>query len=146
MKSLLLLCSILSLLFLDSCASISPQNLGITNQKLAPCPNKPNCVSTQSSSDKAIIAPLTYTGEVSQAMHKLVETVKNVPRTKIIRQTDSYLYVEFTSALFRFVDDVEFYIDESSNTIHFRSASRIGHSDLGANRRRMENIRVLFSK
>ena len=57
--------------------------------------------------------------------------------------TDEFLHIEFTSKIFRFVDDVEFYFDEPG-VIHFRSASRIGHSDMGVNRDRMEEIERLF--
>ncbi len=146
MKSLLFVISLLGIILLDSCASTRPINLGVVEQKLVPCPNSPNCVSTQSKSEKAKIAPLTYEGEMSQIMQKLVKTVKNVPRTKIITQTDSYLYVEFATSLMKFIDDVEFYIDDANKVIHFRSASRIGYSDLGTNRRRMENFRALFNE
>jgi uncharacterized protein (DUF1499 family) len=59
---------------------------------------------------------------------------------------DRYIHAEFTSALFRFVDDVEFQIDAESGLIHFRSASRVGRSDLGVNRKRMESIRMAFEK
>ncbi len=54
------------------------------------------------------------------------------------------MHYEFTSFLLRFVDDVEFLFDDETKTIHFRSASRTGYGDLGANRRRMEEIRSLI--
>jgi uncharacterized protein (DUF1499 family) len=66
-----------------------------------------------------------------------------MPRTNIVSEKKSLIHVEFTSEIFRFVDDVEFYF-EDPGIIHFRSASRLGHSDLGVNRERMENIRQLF--
>jgi uncharacterized protein (DUF1499 family) len=64
-------------------------------------------------------------------------------RTRLIREDAAYLHFEFTSLLLRFVDDVEFLFDDDTKTVHFRSASRIGYSDLGVNRRRMEEIRAL---
>jgi uncharacterized protein (DUF1499 family) len=67
-----------------------------------------------------------------------------LPRTKLVEENDSYLHYEFTSLLFRFVDDVEFLFDDESKTIHFRSASRTGYGDFGVNRRRMEVIRSLL--
>jgi len=67
-----------------------------------------------------------------------------IPRMVIITETESYLHAEATSLIFRFRDDVEFVIDQQANVIHFRSASRVGHSDLGANRVRMEEIRKAF--
>ena len=68
-------------------------------------------------------------------------TVAGLPRTKLIKEDDTYLHYECTSLLLRFVDDVEFVFDDEAKLIHFRSASRIGYGDLGVNRRRMEGIR-----
>lgn len=67
----------------------------------------------------------------------------SLPRTRLIEEDDSYLHLEVTSRLLRFVDDVEFVFEEEGKTIHFRSASRVGYGDLGVNRRRMEEIRRL---
>ena len=66
-----------------------------------------------------------------------------MPRTQLLTNTDKFLHVEFTSKVFRFVDDVEFYFDELG-VIHFRSASRVGYSDMGVNKSRMEEIGRLF--
>jgi uncharacterized protein (DUF1499 family) len=79
-------------------------------------------------------------------MSRLVEVVKAMPRTEIIQQTEDYLYAEFTSQWMGFVDDVEFYLPESSKVIHVRSASRLGESDLGVNRQRIETIRSQFTQ
>lgn len=68
--------------------------------------------------------------------------VANLPRAKLVEEDETYLHYEFTSLLLRFVDDVEFVFDDETKTIHFRSASRTGYSDLGVNRRRMEEIRA----
>ncbi|MFM7833527.1 MAG: DUF1499 domain-containing protein, partial [Planctomycetaceae bacterium] len=76
----------------------------------------------------------------------LAEIVREMPRTTVVEQTGEYLRVEFRSRLFRFCDDVEFYHDRRSGLVHFRSASRVGHSDLGVNRRRMEQIREEFQR
>ncbi|HEY9596037.1 MAG TPA: DUF1499 domain-containing protein, partial [Cyanophyceae cyanobacterium] len=43
-----------------------------------------------------------------------------------------------------FVDDVEFFLDDNANVIQVRSASRLGESDLGVNRKRIETIRAEF--
>jgi uncharacterized protein (DUF1499 family) len=117
-----------------------PNNLGIENGKLAPCPPSPNCVCSQSSDPVNQIAPLTFTSTPEQALTKLKSIIQSLPRTTIIRETDDYLYVEFKSALMGFVDDVEFYIDHNNQLIHLRSASRLGYSDLGVNRQRMTTI------
>jgi uncharacterized protein (DUF1499 family) len=82
--------------------------------------------------------PLTIDAE--HAIETLRRIVTAMPRTRIITADGDYLHAEFTSALFRFVDDVEFFVDRDQRVIHFRSASRVGHSDLGVNRQRMQAI------
>ena len=71
-------------------------------------------------------------------------TIKTFDSAMIKKELDQFIHVEFTSNIFRFIDDVEFYLTEPG-VIHFRSASRIGHSDLGVNRRRMNRIRLAFN-
>ncbi|MDZ7968144.1 MAG: DUF1499 domain-containing protein [Nostoc sp. DedSLP03] len=121
-----------------------PSNLGISNGKLASCPNSPNCVSSQSTDASHQIAPLTFTSTPEQAITNLKQIIESLPRTKIITESKDYLYAEFKSALLGFVDDVEFYLDRTANVIHVRSASRLGQSDLGVNRKRIETIRAKF--
>ncbi|MDZ8137948.1 MAG: DUF1499 domain-containing protein [Nostoc sp. DedQUE04] len=121
-----------------------PNNLGISNGKLTPCPNSPNCVSSQSTDASHQIAPLTFTSIPEQAITNLKQIIESLPRTKIITESKDYLYAEFKSALLGFVDDVEFYLDRTANLIHVRSASRLGQSDLGVNRKRIETIRAKF--
>jgi uncharacterized protein (DUF1499 family) len=113
-----------------------PNNLGVKEGKLAPCPGTPNCVNSQSSDAQSQIAPLPVV-----PMTQLRSVIEGMERTKIIEQNDNYLYAEFTSKLMGFVDDVEFFLDSNANVIHVRSASRLGKSDLGVNRKRVEEIR-----
>jgi uncharacterized protein (DUF1499 family) len=68
------------------------------------------------------------------------------PRTRILTVTDTYLHAECATLLFRFLDDVELLLDREAKVIHFRSSSRVGHGDLGVNRRRMEGIRRAFDE
>ncbi len=65
---------------------------------------------------------------------------------KIEEEHDGYLWATFASRLFRFVDDVEFRMVSIDGIIHVRSASRVGYSDLGVNRRRVERLRTLFNQ
>ncbi|WP_017300595.1 DUF1499 domain-containing protein [Nodosilinea nodulosa] len=119
-----------------------PTNLGVKEGKLAPCPDSPNCVVSQGKPDaEHAIAPLAYSGDPAEAMTKLTAVVKAMPRTTIVESTDNYLYAEFASKLMGFVDDVEFYLDPAESVIQVRSASRLGKSDLGVNRQRVEAIR-----
>jgi uncharacterized protein (DUF1499 family) len=130
---------------LTGCSGSRPTNLGIRDGKLAPCPESPNCVSSQSTDKKHFIKPLSYDGSLAEARGKLVSIIQTMKRSRIISQEDTYIHAEFTSALFRFVDDTEFYFDDRAKTIHMRSASRIGYSDLGVNRKRIETIRSKFT-
>ena len=118
-----------------------PANLGVNNGKLAKCPDSPNCVSTQSASEDHRMDSIGFQEDADQAVAKIKRTVeKRFPRARLVKENNGYLHYEFTSLIFRFVDDVEFFVDDEAMQIHFRSASRVGHSDLGANRRRMKNI------
>lgn len=144
MQNVVLNCALFLLptMVLIGCQSVRPANIGTHDGKLAPCPSSPNCVSSQSSDDAHRIAPLTYSGRATDAMKKLTAIVQTFPRTSVITVSDSYLHAEFTSALFRFVDDVEFLVDNTAKVIHVRSASRMGYSDLGVNRKRIEQVRL----
>ncbi|MDF0673811.1 MAG: DUF1499 domain-containing protein [Nitrospira sp.] len=110
---------------------------------LSPCPSSPNCVSTHATDESHAIAPFQYTKSRAEAKEALKAVLTTLPRTKLVDEDESYLHYEFTSLLLRFVDDVEFLFDETTKTIHFRSASRTGYSDFGVNRKRMEQVRVL---
>lgn len=112
-------------------------------KSLPPCPSSPNCVSTQAQDQGHAIAPFRYQKSLGVAKEALKAAVSLLPRTALVEEDESYLHYEITSLLLRFVDDVEFVFDEEAKTVHFRSASRTGYSDLGVNRRRMEEIRTL---
>ena len=128
--------------FIGNMAGDRPTNLGVKAGKLAPCPSSPNCVISQGDADaEHAIAPLAYSGDPTAAMARLVAVVKAMPRTAVVESTDSYLYTEFTSQWMGYVDDVEFYLDPDASAIQVRSASRLGQSDLGVNRKRVEAIR-----
>ena len=124
------------------CSGTRPSNLGVQGGVLAPCPQSPNCVSTFASDKIHAIKPLSYTGTVGEEKQKLIRVINALPRTRIISDAGNYLDVEFTSFLWRFVDDVEFVLDDTAKTIQFRSASRLGSGDMGVNRKRMETIRA----
>ena len=119
-----------------------PTNIGVQSGRLAPCPGTPNCVNSQSQDAQHRIKPLTYNSTPTQAIADLKTVIQNLERTKIITETENYLYAEFMSAFWGFVDDVEFLLDESAKVIHVRSASRLGKSDMGVNRKRIESIRA----
>jgi uncharacterized protein (DUF1499 family) len=124
-----------------------PTSIGVTDGRLSACPKSPNCVVSQGDTDaEHAIAPLTYSGDTATAMKKLRQVIEMQDGSEIVEQTDHYLYAEFESKLMGFVDDVEFYLSpDEPGTIHVRSAARLGKSDLGVNRKRIEAIRSAFS-
>jgi uncharacterized protein (DUF1499 family) len=144
----LLVVVLLPVIFLGTLSLISrkPDNLGAVNGRLADCPARPNCVCTQCDDPGHHIDPLRFTGAPDEAMQRLKTVVGGLPRSKIMTANERYMHVECTSLLFRFIDDVEFLIEPDTKTVQFRSASRAGHSDLGVNRRRMEEIRQKFGE
>ena len=121
-----------------------PTTLGLAGGKLAPCPDSPNCVSSAATDPRHAIAGFALDRSLGAAKEELKQAVAKLPRTKLISESDNYLRFECRSLLFRFVDDVEFHLDDATKTIHVRSASRVGHSDFGVNRRRVEAIRALL--
>jgi uncharacterized protein (DUF1499 family) len=128
-------------LFGLSMTATRPANLGVHNGKLAKCPESPNCVSTYADSETHRMEPIEFVSDVNETVEIIEQTVaNNFPRARLVEVDNGYLHYEFTSLIFRFVDDVEFLVDDRAKQIHFRSASRVGHSDLGANRRRMQKI------
>ena len=133
--------SLFSLLpFLTACAGEPPQNIGVQDGRLTACPDSPNCVSSFESDAEHGIQPLQAN------RHQVERVLLGLVEAKIVESRNGYLYAEFTSRLMRYVDDVEFLEDSTAGVIHVRSASRLGYSDLGANRKRIENIRGLLEQ
>lgn len=122
-----------------------PKDLGVKDGKLKSCPASPNCVCSHDTDGEHQIAPLAYTGNAQEAFDRLKSIVGSIENAAIVKSSSNYLYAEFTSKLMGFVDDVEFYLDEAAGTIQVRSASRLGESDLGVNRQRIETIRSKFN-
>jgi uncharacterized protein (DUF1499 family) len=139
MNKILLLTLIVAI---SACSGSRPSNLGINDGALAPCPESPNCV--VSFADKAdeqhAIAAIAYSdnNHIMQQLKALLEASENA---EIVSVSEYYVHAEFVSSLMRFVDDVEFYIVPEQQLIHVRSASRLGRSDFGVNRQRIEMLR-----
>ncbi|MDO9620380.1 MAG: DUF1499 domain-containing protein [Moraxellaceae bacterium] len=130
-------------LCLLSMLTLSTSVLSATNGKLDPPPNAPRAVSSQVAPDhRAYIAPFVVQGDAKSFFAQLTGVVAKQPRVNIVKQTDLYLKAEFTTAMLRFVDDVEFVLDAKAGVVHVRSASRIGYYDFNTNRNRIEAIRL----
>lgn len=113
-----------------------------TPLKLAPCPNTPNCVSSQAPAGNHYIAPFKIKGKAEDAWAALKQALASrQKRTVIVEASNDSLHAEATSLVFRFVDDINAVLDSDAKLIHIRSASRVGYSDLGVNRKRIEALR-----
>ena len=137
-----------SLIFFTGCTGVIPK-LGIENGQLIQCPTTPNCVNSQAKDKKHYIEPILMTGTPLEVKNHILKILNELKRAKIIVAEDHYIRVEFTSKVFRFIDDLEFYFPNTKSkemTIHVRSASRVGHSDFGVNRKRIEQIRSKFKE
>ena len=137
---ILTICTIVGLYML-SFSGRMPTNLGVENGTLAALPDSPNCISTQTTDGPKKMEPVAFNTNSKTALKAIEIAVSEIPRCKVISKSENYLHAEASSLIFRFVDDVEFQIDETNRLIHFRSASRVGHSDMGANRKRMTAVR-----
>ncbi|MEB3290370.1 MAG: DUF1499 domain-containing protein [Leptolyngbya sp.] len=118
-----------------------PPALGVQNGQLSPCPATPNCVVSQGADPAHAIAPMAYTRSRDDARDLLTKVLGVVPHTEIVTQQEDYIRVQSTSRLMGFVDDTEFYFPAEESVIQVRAAARLGTSDLGVNRRRLEQIR-----
>lgn len=133
----------ISILLLAGCAGEIP-TLGVATGKLMQCPDKPNCVNSQETNEEHSIAPIVGYNTQADTKQQLIDILNNTSNAEIKEVKDDFIRAEFVSKIFRFVDDVEFYFpktDSQEVIIHVRSASRVGHSDLGVNRDRIEEIR-----
>jgi uncharacterized protein (DUF1499 family) len=120
-----------------------PPRTGLLEGRLRPCPDTPNCVLSEGGGEEARIPPLSFEGPPARAWAQLRKAVTAMGGT-IQEDYGEYLWATFTSRVFRFVDDVEFRLVPSSDVIQVRSASRVGRSDLGVNRKRVERLRARF--
>lgn len=120
-----------------------PDNLGVTDGRLAPCRRTPNCVSSQADPGdrEHYIAAIPFRGDAMAAVRRAVAAM---PRTTVISEKENYLYAEFRSKLLGYVDDVEFFYDGAA--IQVRSASRLGRRDFAVNRKRVEQLRALITQ
>lgn len=133
--------SLTASVFLAGC-SFSPVSKGVVSGQLGLCPSSPNCVSSYNADGTHRIAPLRFSGETAAAKRKLITVLGVREDVEIEEDSDNYVRVTFTSPWMKFVDDGEFLL--GNGTVEMRSASRMGYSDLGKNRSRMEEIRTAF--
>ncbi len=125
-----------------------PQGLGVAEGKFKRLPKTPNCVSSQADlwkdspqCDFARIEPIAVQGDGPATIAKLAALIEAMPGAKLVERKPEYLYAQFTTAMMKYVDDLELWFDPQANAIQVRSASRVGRKDFGVNRARVETIR-----
>lgn len=133
--------SLLIFLSVVSCGGRQAPLRAAPGAPLAACPASPNCVSSDASDPDHRVEPFALSAPSKEAWLVLHEEIARLPRTTVVERTGSYLHAECASALFGFVDDLEVELRPSAEVMAIRSASRVGHSDLGVNRRRVERLR-----
>ena len=132
-------------LFNLSCASSRGDRIGLVEGRLRPCPGSPNCVCSEDEEKPSHIAPIRFAGDPAAAWRALKDEVTAMGG-EIVTEREAYLHATFRTRIFRFVDDLECRLDRDADRIHVRSASRLGWSDLGVNRRRVETLRKRFHR
>lgn len=130
-------------LLLTGCSGMPETDVDPTEvAELETCPSSPNCVSSADNPDDShYIAPIEIEGDADAAWAALKDLLEADRSFEIVAAADHYLHVIATTRILRFKDDVEFLLDRDAGRIGIRSASRVGYSDLGKNRKRMEEIR-----
>ncbi len=127
-------------LALGACSS-NQVTTGLIDDRLRPCPNSPNCVSSDATDEVHRVEPYRLKAPAQEAWHGLQNVLAAEQGTRLVEANDSYLHVEVRSAILRFVDDTEFQLRASEGIIAVRSAARTGYNDTGVNRKRIERIR-----
>ena len=119
--------------------------LGMVEGRLRPCSTRPNCVCSEFKDSPSYVEPLKIFGSSNNDWERAKRIIREMGG-KIELEDESYLWITFSTRIFRFIDDLELRIDEENEVIHIRSSSRVGYSDLSANRKRIEVFRERFNR
>lgn len=130
----------------SGCGGRMPEGLGVDHDRLAPCPNKPNCVSSFATDPAHRIDPLAIRGRPDVAWAALRALLDGDPRVESVDADGNYIHAVFVTPLMRYRDDAEFLLQPDGGQIAVRSASRVGYGDMGANRKRIESIRARLAE
>ena len=141
-STFVLTCSIV----LTACTGARPHNLGIVNSTLVPCPESPNCVSSDSLDVSHYVPAFKLEASSEQVWSEIKLYVQSQENMEIVRELKDYLYVESTSFFMRFVDDFELHLREKDGIIAVRSASRYGKSDFGVNKERVDDLYLYLNE
>lgn len=133
-------------LWMAARSSREPMELGLENGRLRPCPESPNCVSSDGASGDAQIAPLQTGPRAAEAFAAMRAVLEGREDCEIVGESATYLHATARTGFFGFIDDVELHLDGPAQTLHVRSASRVGRSDLGANAKRVAELRLALEE
>lgn len=133
---------LIAVMALFGCSGTKPDAIGLSNDRLAPCSSRPNCVASNAEDADHRIEPFRFDGDPTGIWGTLKTVLADLPRTEIVTADERYIHAEAKSRLFGFVDDVEFHLRPDDGLIAIRSAARIGYSDMGVNAARIEAIRL----
>ncbi|MGY8907079.1 MAG: DUF1499 domain-containing protein [Pseudomonadales bacterium] len=122
------------------------KNLGLSKGQLIECGKNPNCVSSQTTQSSMRIAPINASDTPELTWLMLRDLVETIPQAILISENETYRHYQFTTPLMGFIDDVELLYDRKKQLIQVKSASRVGQSDFGANRKRVELLREGLNK
>ena len=131
---------------LFSCTGQKPDDLGVFDNQFSPCPESPNCVSSDAEDDAHNIEVFKLNPDYKNNWQAIYETVSSLTRTKVITFNQHYIHAECSSAFFGFVDDLQLHLREQEEYVAVKSAARLGHSDFGVNRKRVNHLRQLLLK
>lgn len=131
----------LILFIVSGCSGKRPDATGSGPSGLSGCPKSPNCVSSEATDEQHAVEPFRLKGDPNRSWPLIRDQIASMPGWTMVTATDTYLLVECKSRIFRFIDDLELYFNSSNGIISIRSVSRVGYSDFGANRRRVELLR-----
>lgn len=137
---------VLAAALLSSCNGEESVILGLAESRLRTCPESPNCVSIEATDEEHAIEAFALTADADEAWQAVRRLLAEMPRTRVVTEGSNYLHAECTSRIFRFVDDLELQLRPADGVIAVRSASRVGRSDLGVNRDRVESLRASLAE
>ncbi len=152
MKTVLILLSctvfiVFTLFFILGIMSKQGHALGLVDNVLSNCPDKPNCVCSENKEDlEHYIAPLPLSWVSLDDSFAILKQIIIEMGGTLQSETTNYLAATFSSTIFGFIDDLEIRIDSRHSLIHIRSASRVGHSDMGVNKKRIERLKQLVQR
>jgi uncharacterized protein (DUF1499 family) len=130
-----------SIVNLAACSGNESSQTYLSPNTIPICPTSPNCVSSDAQDSEHYVEPFIYISSNEEAWLATREVASTLPRSKILQETPNYIHIEVRSSFFGFIDDLKLQLRTSDNQITVYSSSRLGESDFGVNRERIEEIR-----